>query len=184
MPTTSYEQAERFTQLTYNEIRFLKKLARTMPTGATWINIGAGHGTSALAVSEARPDINIITVDIQEDFPTGSLKGERDLFHDWVELGMLRQPEQILSDSAKAGREWKRGLVDCVFIDADHTEAGCRADWLAWKKHIRPEGLVIFHDYASVWGPGVLAVVHSEVMKEWPTLGMADTMIAFQRPIG
>lgn len=183
MPTTSYEQCKRFTQLTFDVIEFLKKLARMMQIGATWVNIGAGHGTSALAVSEARPDINIITIDIREDHPTGSLKGERDLFHDWVELGAFRQPEQILSDSAQAGKKWDRGLVDCVFIDADHTEKGCRGDWDAWKKHIRPQGLVIFHDYASVWGPGVAAVVH-DVIKLWQFIGIADTTIAFQRPLG
>lgn len=38
------------------------------------------------------------------------------------------------------------GLFDFIFIDGDHTYDGVRADWLAWSPHVRPGGLVAFHD--------------------------------------
>lgn len=36
---------------------------------------------------------------------------------------------------------------DFVFIDADHTEEGCRADIEAWTPKVRPGGLICGHDY-------------------------------------
>jgi predicted O-methyltransferase YrrM len=42
--------------------------------------------------------------------------------------------------------------VDLVFVDGDHTEAGCRLDWDLWHPHVKPGGHVVFHDARS--GPG------------------------------
>lgn len=38
------------------------------------------------------------------------------------------------------------GPFDFAFIDADHSYAGVRADWLGWSHLIRPGGIVAFHD--------------------------------------
>lgn len=46
------------------------------------------------------------------------------------------------------------GALDFVFIDADHSETGCRADILAWLPKIKPEGWITGHDIN--W-PGVKA---------------------------
>ncbi|HEX3511747.1 MAG TPA: class I SAM-dependent methyltransferase [Solirubrobacteraceae bacterium] len=35
---------------------------------------------------------------------------------------------------------------DLVFIDGDHSEAGCERDWLDWSPLVRPGGRVVFHD--------------------------------------
>jgi hypothetical protein len=52
------------------------------------------------------------------------------------------------------------GSLDFVFIDADHSEAGCRADILAWRPKLRPSGMLLGHDIN--W-PGVLAAVEDLV---------------------
>lgn len=36
--------------------------------------------------------------------------------------------------------------VDFVFIDGDHSYAGLRGDWLAWKDHVASGGVVALHD--------------------------------------
>lgn len=49
--------------------------------------------------------------------------------------------------------EWARDWpfqADMVFIDADHTEAAVRADLLAWRKHVKPGGVLCGHDYGCV----------------------------------
>jgi hypothetical protein len=43
--------------------------------------------------------------------------------------------------------------VDLVFIDGDHSEAGCERDWELWREFVRPGGLVAFHD-ARLGKPG------------------------------
>lgn len=47
-----------------------------------------------------------------------------------------------------------------VFIDADHTEEGCRADIAAWAPKVRSDGWVLGHDIN--W-PSVKAVVDADL---------------------
>ncbi|HTW42171.1 MAG TPA: class I SAM-dependent methyltransferase [Solirubrobacteraceae bacterium] len=43
--------------------------------------------------------------------------------------------------------------VDLLFIDGDHSEAGCEHDWSAWHGFVAPGGRVVFHD-ARAGEPG------------------------------
>src|SRR5213075_2581311 len=55
--------------------------------------------------------------------------------------------------SADAAAAWCEP-VDLVFIDGDHSEAGCRLDWELWSPFVPPGGVVLFHDAT---GPEALA---------------------------
>ena len=48
-----------------------------------------------------------------------------------------------------------------VFIDGDHSEAGCELDWSAWHPFVAPGGRVVFHDARA--GPA-----------GWPRAARAD----------
>jgi len=50
------------------------------------------------------------------------------------------------SDTEAAGREWKSGPVDVLFVDADHSQSGTLANVEAWCPHMRRGGRIIFHD--------------------------------------
>ncbi len=54
--------------------------------------------------------------------------------------------------STRVAERW-RGPADLVFIDGDHSEAGVQADWDAWRRHVEPGGVVVFHD-ARATRPG------------------------------
>jgi predicted O-methyltransferase YrrM len=45
---------------------------------------------------------------------------------------------------------------DVIFIDGDHSYEGVKKDFLKCLKNINPEGVMIFHDIASVGAPGVV----------------------------
>jgi len=47
------------------------------------------------------------------------------------------------SEAAAVG--WSSS-VDLLWIDGDHTEAGCRLDWDTWSPWVPPGGVVVFHD--------------------------------------
>jgi MMP 1-O-methyltransferase len=47
--------------------------------------------------------------------------------------------------SHEVASSWS-GEVDVVFIDGDHSEAGCELDWSCWSGLIAVGGCVIFHD--------------------------------------
>jgi hypothetical protein len=43
--------------------------------------------------------------------------------------------------------------LDLLFIDGDHTEAGCRKDWCMYRSFVRPGGIIVFHDIKNKHGP-------------------------------
>lgn len=60
----------------------------------------------------------------------------------------------IAQDSVQVAREISDQSLDFVFIDADHSYEGCRADLRAWLPKVRPGGLLCGHDYDNPDFPG------------------------------
>ncbi len=92
-----------------------------------------------------------------------------------------------LSSEVAAG--WSQP-VDLVFIDGDHSEAGCELDWLAWGQFVSVGGHVVFHDArADREGgrglPGPTAVVtrylRNGSSSDWTIVAEADRTVAVQR---
>lgn len=53
-------------------------------------------------------------------------------------------------------REQLRGdQADVLFIDGDHSYAGAKSDYLAYRRFVRPGGLVVLHDIAPHDNPSV-----------------------------
>jgi predicted O-methyltransferase YrrM len=163
-----------------DEVGELKRLARLMPPNPVVVNIGAGTGTSGVALMESRPDLHLITIDITfEVSPLGGLGNER---HWMAQAGFGPDRwRQIHGDSKDVGRNWNDGPVDMVFIDGDHSEAGVFGDLYAWLVSIKPGGIFAFHDYhASVW-PAVTRVVDRE-LRGYEVAGHVDTIKSFRIP--
>jgi hypothetical protein len=49
--------------------------------------------------------------------------------------------------SAQGASVWKYGPIDVLFIDAGHTFMDVYTDFSLWVNHLKPGGLVLFHDY-------------------------------------
>jgi len=85
---------------------------------------------------------------------------------------------------------WK-GEVDMVFIDGDHSEAGCELDWSAWHPFVAPGGRVVFHDARAEQPggrglPGPTAVVDrhfrlNEATSGWEIAAEADRTVVVRR---
>ena len=163
--------------LRLDEVEALMDIAELIPENGTMINIGAGAGTSSLAVAESRPDLHIVTVDISGGGPLGGLKNEINAFNNAEMEDQL--PEQILGDSKEIGKDWDRDKVDLVFVDGDHSEDGVRGDIEAWLQHIKDGGIIVFHDYSPVTWPKVMKVV-DEMMNGYKSILEIDTLKAFR----
>jgi hypothetical protein len=57
-----------------------------------------------------------------------------------------------IARSHEVAASWS-GEVDLVFIDGDHSEAGCELDWSSWHGFVAVGGRVVFHD-ARAGQPG------------------------------
>jgi predicted O-methyltransferase YrrM len=80
-----------------------------------------------------------------------------------------------------------REPVDLLFIDGDHSEAGCRLDWELWSPFVAPGGVVLFHDATGPDAlPGPRAVFEDlfrtgDPPAGWRIRAEVDTAVAVER---
>ena len=161
------------------------------------VEIGVYEGSSALVLCAALPlDSDLHLIDPFTANPT--------LLPGWraTETATRRVVERArrrrggprvhwhveLSEQTAAG--WSEP-VDLVFVDGDHSEAGCRLDWELWSPLVARGGVVAFHDARDGGGPepglpGPTAVVDSLFRGEQPVAGWriaaeADTLVVAER---
>lgn len=175
------ELADAFKYLTKNEVGAIKTYARMCGANPIIVNIGAGAGTSALAIYEARVDegeFHLTTVDISRGGPLGGMSSERNAFltagYDWF-------PEQLLGASHEIGKAWPESRkIDMLFIDDGHLEHEIRGDIEAWIEHMRVSGYVLFHDYGSKEWPDVKMVVDEVMPRYGIPLARFDTIMVYE----
>jgi predicted O-methyltransferase YrrM len=63
-------------------------------------------------------------------------------------LGVSEQVTIVRSYSQDAARSWDRP-IDFIFIDGDHSYEGVKRDWELFVPHVKPFGMVVFHD--TIW---------------------------------
>ena len=175
----AYKLADWIGYLTRPEIDLMIILAQSLPANPVVINIGAGVGTSGMAFMEARQDLTLYTIDVNDhDNPYGGLMNERNAF-EWSGFLGAKRHHQIHDDSKKVGKRWRRGAVDCVFIDGDHTDEGVIGDIENWKPRIKDGGIMIFHDYFSPFH-GAVKWITDQYFQPDQEIGRADSVIAFR----
>lgn len=175
---------EAFGFLKMDEAQLLMDVADSLATGSIVVNVGAGAGTSALAIIEQRPDLAVTfyTVDIRDDDnPFGGMLNELHAFQNAKMEHLL--PNQIKGDSSSIGRSWGERKIDFLIIDADHTAAGLMLDMEAWLPHLAIGGFVAFHDYHTAKWPDVYDVIEDTIMKDagYEYVEVRDTMILFRK---
>lgn len=165
------------------EVCLIQAIARGLPGKAVCVNIGAGVGTSALAMVEIRPDLQVFTIDISQGSPLGGLDNERNAF---IQAEISPLPTQILGNSHEIHSKWFTfggGVaIDLLMIDGEHTEGGLTQDMDGWLPYLAPDGYVLYHDYSSQYWAGITKVIDAKMTpKQWRYILRADTLIAFQR---
>lgn len=84
--------------------------------------------------------------------------------HEAAARAAARDAEIIVDDTVWEGLWWRdetimRPLVGLLYIDADHSPEGVRADWEAWQPNLAPGAVVIFDDYGRSKYPGITELV-------------------------
>lgn len=93
----------------------------------------------------------------------------------------------IRARSDEAVRGWSTP-IDFLFIDGDHSYEAVRTDWDDWHGHVRPDGLVAFHDALleahwmdSSFGSARFVAELVESAGEWRLVDRADSIAVFSR---
>lgn len=73
-----------------------------------------------------------------------------------IEAGVSASIRLIPATTREAALAWSQP-IDFLYVDADHSEAGTRADLETWVPHVRPGGLIAGDDYDNPLYPGVRA---------------------------
>jgi predicted O-methyltransferase YrrM len=133
------------TELVENE--FLVKYASNAIGGI--IEIGSSFGVSSIALGRVAKELDLPMVCVdnwpnRDDYPTW----KRNI----TEARLLYNILPIHMDSEVASKCWlNMGMplyFDFLFIDADHSYGGVKADWDNWTKLLSKPAYVVLHDIA------------------------------------
>jgi predicted O-methyltransferase YrrM len=98
-------------------------------------------------------------------------------------LGFAGRSEPVVSDSLAAAQAMagRRGTIDFIFIDGDHSYEACRADIAAWTPYVKRGGVIAFHDFGSR-ADGVTRAIFEAIKAGTfaEIVGVAGTIIAFR----
>lgn len=129
------------------------------PVGAE-IGVFAGELSRRLL---SRPDLTLYLVDSwtaehneryanSDDFHATLSQSRQDYYATLTKhmVSFARDRAKILrQDSLEAAKAIADGSLDFVFIDADHSYEGCKADIEAWLPKVREGGFIAGHDYEN-----------------------------------
>lgn len=200
---TSEELAIKQHFMTVEEVIYLRYLTLLLDKNPIIVNIGAGAGTSALAMWEGRPDAMIYTIDIYDmGYPEGCLEHERKSLQEaelWGNTEIrtsfynksiiaITSKEthdrykhfQIHGNSRDVGKIWIDYPVDMVMVDGDHSYESCKGDIEAWLPRFKKEGhrIIAFHDYGHTSFPGVQKAV-IETLPMVRSIGVMNTLVGY-----
>lgn len=179
---------------------YLFQLASDLPADARVIEIGSWMGASTCFIAGglkgAQPMIYAV-----DNFQGQSTCGEDAAWYqrhfrqlganttlemfraNFDALGFSPRGEPVISDSLAAAQTLaaKRGAIDFIFIDGDHSYEACRADIAAWTPFVKRGGVIAFHDFGSR-ADGVTRAIFEAIKagRFLEIVGVAGTIIAFR----
>ncbi|MFZ2202451.1 MAG: glycosyltransferase [Microgenomates group bacterium] len=169
--------------------RVLYDLASRLKIGSTIVEIGSfkGRSTACLGLG-ANKSTTVYAIDTfagnDKDFFLGNqYQGERqylDAFKKNVEWVDLKNVVPIQSLSSTIGRRW-RLPIDLLFIDGSHIYEDVRSDFELFFPHVKPGGMVLFHDVDPAF-PGVYKVWHELAKNKLSRLGNFRTLYFGNKP--
>jgi uncharacterized Rossmann fold enzyme len=150
--------------MTPAQVRAAEVLSRLGPGSVIGAEIGVFVGDMSAALME-RKDLFLFMVDSWEgagaaytgdsgDFHAGLTQAQQDSYRAKAEKRTPEGRRKILAmRSGEAVKLITDHSLDFVFIDADHSYEGAKADIRAWRKKVKPGGLLCGHDYENAAFP-------------------------------
>ncbi len=151
------------------EINYLHNSASNINDGCI-VEIGNFRGKSTVALAKGASDsVDIFTIDPHEKWPkkdpTFGPEDRKALLKNLLDYEVLNQVRPIDLPSEVSSKGWNN-LISFLFVDGDHSYRGCKRDFLNWHPHVKPGGIIAFHD-ANKNHTGVPDVIN-EALEDYP----------------
>lgn len=133
--------------------------------------IGVSKGRFTTFLCASMHDMKMLCVDLWAPQPDNLGEGQ-ETYATWDHEQSFREFKNIRDSwfgdrvtiwrrhSVQAAENVEDGSLDFVFIDADHSYKGCKADIEAWAPKVRVGGMVSGHDFHTTKWPGVVRAVN------------------------
>jgi predicted O-methyltransferase YrrM len=139
-------------------------LLSKVPTGGTFVELGAWLGKSSSYLCDKATGQQIIIIDsfkgTQEYIDSYyNLAKTADIYELFVENMGSRKYKAIKATSKAASRKFKDESLDVVFIDLNHSYESVKEDIALWLPKVKKGGYLAGDDYHQNW-PGVIQAVN------------------------
>lgn len=159
------ETEQIFTCVTRDEQRKLHELAEKSKIG---VEIGSYLGASSIAIASSAIN-KLYCVDVWKSNP----KMRPDPANGKTLLENFKENTKNYKNKIEIVQEYSKDAItyfldnniqiDFLFIDGDHSSESVKKDWSLYKKILKQNGIVVFHDWS--WG-SVKQVITEVVAKE------------------
>lgn len=168
-PITNYQQIPGWFDYESIYDRNIPLLVQRLDRKPVVVEIGAWLGKSSFYLTENHHQhADIYIVDTWQGTPESldgshKLATERDIFVDFMRNMRAHHGKftPLRAHSVDAARYFDDNSIDLIFIDADHSYEGAKADIEAWLPKLSAQGIIAGHDYTSSW-PGVKRAVKEQ----------------------
>lgn len=161
------------------EAEWLNRIPTALGVG-TYVELGTFRGRSACLLGESvskLPDSKLFTVDLFDQRALSSKYKSKDVntHKEVIELlktkGLDKHVEVIKADTITAASLFYPESIVFLFIDADHSYEGVKADFEAWEEIVKRDGIIAFHDSNQAQ----IMKFHSEI-ENWKEFDRVDTL--------
>lgn len=139
MTTPAHDLARSRLFLMVEDVDLIIGLVKTLPSRPVIADIGAGSGTTALAVLASNAKAHIYTIDISQENIDWAEKAI-DAYYTPYWFGICR-------DSVEAAELFNQDEFDMIMLDTSHEYEVTRKEILAWLPRLKDNGVFWLHDY-------------------------------------
>lgn len=150
-------------------------LFKSLPQGATVLEVGVYCGDFMQEIVTARPDLHYTGIDTwRGSFGWAREKAEA------KERALGIYPALFVEDSLAAAKRFgQKPPLGCVYLDADHTFESVTKDIEAWWPNVKRGGILSGHDYETKPAEGAWGKIEVEqAVDKWASkLGLTVNVI-------
>ena len=145
------------------DVDLIREVVAMLSPGATVVDVGAGSGTTALAIFAERDDLRVVSIEADVDTMNWCRQAVEN-------IGASEGWDDRVEDAIEAAASFPDNSANFIILDAAHEEDDVRVELEAWLPKLAPGGYLLVHDYeaftAPSFYPGVKAAVDPFIAKD------------------